>query len=31
MHQFLALVAMLQPILVSDLCQLLIDYPEVDD
>lgn len=31
MDHFLALVTMLQPILIYDLCQLLIDYPEVDD
>lgn len=31
MDHFLALVTMPQPVLMYDLCQLQIDYPEVDD
>lgn len=31
MDHFLAPVTRFQPILRYDLCQLLIDYPEVDD
>lgn len=31
MDHFLTLVTMPEPILMHDLCQLLIDYPEVDD